>query len=198
VSMARPASPAARSAWSQAALGAGAFAVLLWALEIVDAAVGHRLDRYGVQPREGDGLLGIVFAPVLHAGWAHLAANTVPALVLLFLVLVSGFARGLAVTGVIWVVGGVGVWLVAPAGTTHLGASVLIFGWLVYLLVRGLFTGRLREIALGVVLFVLYGGVLLGVMPGQEGISWQGHLFGAAGGALAAYALSERRGRGAI
>lgn len=184
--------PDTRSTWSQAAVGAGAFVVLIWAIEVVDAAVGHRLDEYGVQPREGDGLLGILFAPVLHAGWGHLAANTVPALVLLFLVLVSGPARGLAVTAVIWVVGGVGVWLVAPAGTTHLGASVLIFGWLVHLMVRGFFTGRLREIALGVVLFMLYGGLLLGVLPGQEGVSWQGHLFGAVGGALAAYALSER------
>ncbi|WP_193609722.1 rhomboid family intramembrane serine protease [Nocardioides lijunqiniae] len=190
--------PDTRSAWSQAAVGAGAFVVLLWALEIIDAAVGHRLDQYGVQPREGDGLLGILFAPVLHAGWGHLAANTVPALVLLFLVLVSGVSRGLAVTAVIWVVGGVGVWLVAPSGTTHLGASVLIFGWLVYLMLRGFFTGRVREIALGVLLFVLYGGLLLGVLPGQEGISWQGHLFGAAGGALAAYALSERRERSSL
>ncbi|MCW2852211.1 MAG: hypothetical protein JWM84_1875 [Nocardioides sp.] len=187
--------PDTRSTWSQAAVGAGAFVVLIWAIEVVDAAVGHRLDEYGVQPREGDGLLGILFAPVLHAGWGHLAANTVPALVLLFLVLVSGPARGLAVTAVIWVVGGVGVWLVAPAGTTHLGASVLIFGWLVHLMVRGFFTGRLREIALGVVLFMLYGGLLLGVLPGQEGVSWQGHLFGAVGGALAAYALSERSAR---
>jgi membrane associated rhomboid family serine protease len=99
------------------------------------------------------------------------------------------------VTAVIWVVGGVGVWLVAPAHTVHLGASVLIFGWLVHLMLRGLFTGRLREIALGVLLFLLYGGLLLGVLPGQEGISWQGHLFGAAGGALAAYLLSERDAR---
>ncbi|WP_193613451.1 rhomboid family intramembrane serine protease [Nocardioides lijunqiniae] len=190
--------PDTRSAWSQAAVGAGAFVVLLWALEIIDAAVGHRLDQFGVQPREGDGLLGILFAPVLHAGWGHLAANTVPALVLLFLVLVSGVSRGLAVTAVIWVVGGVGVWLVAPSGTTHLGASVLIFGWLVYLMLRGFFTGRVREIALGILLFVLYGGLLLGVLPGQEGISWQGHLFGAAGGALAAYALSERRERSSL
>jgi membrane associated rhomboid family serine protease len=184
-----------RAAWSQGALGAAAFVAVLWVLEVVDTVASHRLDEYGVQPREGEGLLGILFAPLLHAGWAHLAANTVPALVLLFLVLVSGPARGVQVTAVIWVVGGVGVWLVAPAHTVHLGASVLIFGWLVHLMLRGLFTGRLREIALGVLLFLLYGGLLLGVLPGQEGISWQGHLFGAAGGALAAYLLSERDAR---
>lgn len=190
-----PSRPDRRATWSQAALGAGAFVALLWAIEIIDATVGNRLDQYGVQPRDDEGLVGIVFAPVLHAGWGHLVANTVPALVLLFLVLVSGIGRGLLVTAVIWVVGGLGVWLIAPDNTVHLGASVLIFGWLVYLMLRGFFTGSLREIALGVVLFLLYGGLLLGVLPGQEGISWQGHLFGAAGGALAAYALSERSSR---
>lgn len=120
-----------RSAWQQAALGTGAFVLLIWVIEVVDAAVGNRLDQYGVRPREADGLLGIVFAPLLHSGWGHLVANTVPALVLLFLVLVSGVARGLLVTALIWVVGGLGVWLIAPDNTVHLGASVLIFGWLV-------------------------------------------------------------------
>ncbi|MDP2775158.1 MAG: rhomboid family intramembrane serine protease [Nocardioides sp.] len=187
--------PETRATWRQAALGAGGFVLLIWAIEIVDAAAANRLDQYGVRPREAEGLLGILFAPLLHAGWDHLAANTVPALVLLFLVLVSGAAHGLLVTAVIWVVGGLGVWLVAPDNTVHLGASVLIFGWLVYLLARGFVTGRLRDIALSVLLFLLYGGVLLGVLPGQPGVSWQGHLFGALGGALAAYSLSDRESR---
>ncbi|WP_262347469.1 rhomboid family intramembrane serine protease [Nocardioides dongxiaopingii] len=114
-------------------------------------------------------------------------------LVLLFLVLATGVARGLQATAVIWVVGGLGVWLVAPSGTVHLGASVLIFGWLVHLvLLRGVFSRRAREILLGVVLLVVYGSVLVGVLPGEPGVSWQGHLFGALGGALAAFLLAER------
>lgn len=181
-----------RATWKQAGLQSLAFVALLWAIEIVDAVVGHRLDQYGVQPRESEGLLGIVFAPLLHGGWAHLSANTVPTLVLLFLALVSGIRRGLLATAIIWVVGGVGVWLVAPDNTVHLGASVLVFGWLVYLMMRGLFTGKAREIVLGLVLVVLYGGVLVGILPGQPGISWQGHLFGALGGGVAAYALRGR------
>ena len=120
-------------------------------------------------------------------------ANTLPTVLLLFLVLVSGIRRGLAATAIIWLVGGAGVWLTAESGTTTVGASILIFGWLVYLIVRGAFTRSVGEIILGIVLFLLYGTVLLGVLPGQPGISWQGHLFGAIGGALAAYVLSERR-----
>lgn len=186
------------STWARAALWSGGFVVLLWVIEIVDSAMNNELDQYGVQPREGEGLLGILFAPVLHGGWNHLSANTVPALVLGFLVLVSGIARGLEATGVIWFVGGLGVWLVAPTNTVHLGASVLIFGWLVYLMVRGIFTRRAGEIILGMVLFFMYGGLLLGVLPGQPGISWQGHLFGAVGGGLAAWLVSERTERARV
>lgn len=169
------------------------FVALLYVIEIVDTALDHRLDREGVEPQQVDGLSGILFAPLLHLGWEHLLGNTVPLLVLGFLVLVSGVRLWLGVTAITWLVGGLGTWLVAPTGTIHLGASVLIFGWLVFLLLRGFVTGRLRQILLGVVILFLYGGILWGVLPGQPGISWQGHLFGAVGGAIAALLLAERR-----
>jgi len=188
------------STWVQAAVASGAFVVLLWTIEIVDAAVDNDLDQYGVQPRDGEGLLGILFAPVLHAGWDHLSANTLPALVLGFLVLVSGIGRGLEATAIVWVIGGLGVWIVAPSHSVHLGASVLVFGWLVYLMIRGIFTRRAGQIILGMVLFFMYGGLLLGVLPGQPGVSWQGHLFGALGGGLAAWLVGgdERTERASV
>lgn len=175
--------------WVTAAVVSGAFVVLLYVVELADVIADHRLDRLGVEPRSADGLWGILFAPVLHGGWTHLEANTVPALVLGFLVLFSGIAKGLEATAVIWVVGGVGVWLVAPTNSIHLGASVLIFGWLVYLMLRGIWTRRVGQIILGIMLFLLYGTLLFGVLPGQPGISWQGHLFGAVGGGLAAWLI---------
>lgn len=178
--------------WVTAAVVSGGFVALLWVIEFVDMVMNNRLDAEGVQPREADGLLGIVFAPLLHAGWGHLVANTVPALVLGFLILLSGVRTWLAVTAVVWVVGGLGTWLTGQDNSVHLGASVLIFGWLLYLLVRGFFSAKLGQIALGVVVLLMYGGVLWGVLPGQEGISWQGHLFGAVGGGLAAWLLAER------
>lgn len=181
-----------RPTWQRAGIQAAGFVAFLWLLEIVDALTGNRLDSLGVEPRTDEGLRGILFAPVLHAGWGHLIANTVPLLILGYLVFLSGLGRGLAVTAIVWVVGGLGVWLFAPAGTVHLGASVLVFGWLVYLMLRGLFNARPTEILLGVVLFLLYGSTLVfGVMPGQEGVSWQGHLFGAVGGGLAAFLLGR-------
>ncbi len=185
--------------WTLAAVISIGFVVLIWALEIVDTAAGHRLDDLGVEPRSDEGLVGIATAPLLHFGFDHLGANTLPALVLFFLVLVSGIERGLLATAVIWLVGGVGVWLVGPTNTEHAGASVLIFGWLVYLMVRGVWTRSVGEIILGIVLFLGYGTLLLGVLPGQPGISWQGHLFGALGGLLAAPLLGrDRRSRSVV
>jgi membrane associated rhomboid family serine protease len=175
------------------------FVALLYLVELVDTLDRNRLDGYGIRPREVDGLDGIVFAPLLHHGWAHLAANTVPLLVFGFLILLAGVARWVAVTAVVWVVGGVGTWVTGQPHSLHLGASVLAFGWLVYLLLRGIFARDPAQVALGAILLFLYGGILYGVLPGQPGISWQGHLFGALGGALAAYRfgatdrLSRRR-----
>lgn len=179
--------------WQQAAVVTIGFTALLWVLEIVDAVIDHRLDQYGVQPRSDEGLLGIVFAPLLHGGWDHISANTGPVLVLGFLTLATGLLRGIAATAVIWVVGGLGVWIVAGSNSNHIGASGLIFGWIVYLAIRGIVNKELWEIVLGIVVLFLYGGALWGVLPGQPGISWQGHLFGAVGGGIAAFLLADER-----
>lgn len=181
--------------WRSAATVVVCFVALLWAIEAVDTLVGGRLDNGGVRPRDDEGAIGILLAPLLHVGWGHLIANTVPVLVLGFLVLAADLTRGIAVTLVIWFVGGAGTWLIAPDHTIHLGASTLIFGWLVHLILRGVFSLRIGEILLGLVLVVAYGGVLWGVLPGQTGVSWQSHLFGAIGGALAAWWFRQRDSR---
>lgn len=172
------------------------FVALLYVVEGIDMATGHRLDENGIRPLEADGLDGILFAPLLHANWGHLVANTVPALVLGFLAAAAGIGRFLLATAIIWVLGGVGTWLIGNLGTpyetNHIGASGLIFGWLTYVIVRGFFNRSVGQILIGVVVIVLYGGVLWGVLPGQFGVSWQGHLSGAVAGVLAAYWLSGR------
>ncbi|QKT11065.1 rhomboid family intramembrane serine protease [Rhodococcus sp. W8901] len=188
-----------RPLWQRAAMTIGGFAMVLYVLEAVDTVAGNPLDQWGIEPRTLDGLWGVLFAPMLHFGWGHLFANTVPLLILGFLVLMSGIGRGLAATGIIWVIGGVGTWLTGGVGA-HLGASVLVFGWLTFLLVRGIFTRSIGQILLGVVVLFVYGGMMWGVLPGQYGISWQGHLFGAIGGVVAAWVLSSdtRRRRTAV
>ena len=186
------------TSWQRAAVLVGGFVAVLWALEVVDTVTGHPLDAWGVRPRTDEGLVGVVVAPMLHFGFAHLLGNTVPVLVLGFLTLATGIARGLLATAVIWVVGGLGVWVVAQPASVHAGASVLIFGWIVYLVVRGLLDRHPMEILIGVAVFLLYSSTLLGALPGQPGISWQGHLFGAIGGFLAARLLRRRRDESSI
>ncbi|HET7688842.1 MAG TPA: rhomboid family intramembrane serine protease [Nocardioidaceae bacterium] len=173
----------------------GAFVVLLYVVEVLDRL--FQLEGNGIEPREADGLDGILWAPLLHGSWVHLVGNTVPLLVLGFMILLSGVRQWLSVTAVVWLVAGAGTWLTGGDNTVHLGASSLVFGWLTYLLLRGFFSRRVGQILLGVVVLVLYGGALWGVLPGQPGISWQGHLFGAIGGALAAGRLGagERQPR---
>jgi membrane associated rhomboid family serine protease len=169
-----------------------AFVAVLYVVETLDVLTGGRLERsYGVEPREVHGLDGVLFAPVLHGDWAHLMANTVPLLVFGFLLLTAGVARWAKVTAVVWLVGGAGTWLTGGEGSVHVGASVLAFGWLTYLLLRGVFSRRPEQLGLAAILLFLYGGLLWGVLPGQPGISWQGHLFGAVGGAAAAWYFGQ-------
>jgi membrane associated rhomboid family serine protease len=175
-----------------------AFTAALYLSEALDQFTPLYLDDDGIIPRTLSGLEGILWAPLLHGGWAHLFANTIPFLVFGFLAMAGGIRQWVMVTAAIWVVGGLGVWLLGPAGVSTIGASGVIFGWLAFLLVRGLFARSGRQILVALVLLFFWGGVLWGVLPGQEGISWQGHLFGAAAGILAAWlvARADRRRRG--
>lgn len=179
--------------WVQAAGVNLGFVALLWLSEIIDALTRGSLDRYGIRPRTDEGLVGVVAAPMLHAGFDHLEANSLPLLVLGFLVAVVSTARWVGVLAWSWLTSGLGVWLVAPPHSLTIGASGLVFGLLTYLLVAGFLERRPIRVLIGVGVFLLYGGVLLGVLPGQPGVSWQAHLFGAVGGVLAAYSLADRR-----
>ena len=160
--------------------------VAMWVLEVVDVALDHRLDEYGIEPRELDGLVGVVAAPFLHADFGHLIANTIPFVALGIIIGLQGVARVLAVTGIVMLVSGLGTWLVAPDNSIHIGASGIVFGYATYLLARGIFNRDLIEIAIGLGVAAIWGTALLGGLLPQDGVSWQGHFFGAVGGVLAA------------
>nr|WP_137816299.1 rhomboid family intramembrane serine protease [Gandjariella thermophila] len=171
------------------------FIASLYAVELANVVGFHdTLERYGVQPRTPSGLIGVLWAPLLHGGWGHLAANTVPVLVFGFLAMAGGIGQWVAVTVTIWLISGLGVWLTASPGSITVGASGLAFGWLAFLLVRGLFNRSIKQIAVAAVLLFFWGGVLWGVLPGNPMVSWQGHLFGALAGVLAAW-LAARASR---
>jgi membrane associated rhomboid family serine protease len=167
---------------------------LMWMLEVVDIAVDHRLDNYGIHPRDVDGLAEILAAPFLHAGFGHLISNTVPFLAMGAAIALGGLVRVALVTLIVAVVSGLGTWLIAASNSVHLGASGVVFGYASYLVARGIFSRRLSELAVGVVVVAIWGiGLLQGLLP-QERISWQAHLFGAIGGLIAATVLARRQG----
>jgi membrane associated rhomboid family serine protease len=183
-----------RSGRTNGLLAVAVMVAIMWLLEIVDVIAGHRLDAYGIEPRSADGLPEVVSAPFLHLGFAHLVSNTVPFAVMGAAIALGGAVRVLLVTAIVTLVSGLGVWLIAPAGTTTLGASGLVFGYATYLLLRGVFNRSVLEIAIGLVVGAVWGTALLGGLLPQEGISWQAHFFGAVGGVLAARALRRERG----
>ncbi len=164
---------------------------LMWAIEIVDIFVLRgRLDQFGIRPHSIAGLWGILFAPFLHGGFGHLIANTLPFITLGWLVMLQETSDFFIVTAIAMVVGGLGTWLTGSPGSIHIGASGVVFGYLGFLLFRGYFLRNLPSIAVSVIVGVFYGGLIWGVLPLQVGVSWQGHLFGFIGGAIAAKFLS--------
>ncbi|MDT5014941.1 MAG: hypothetical protein QOD39_1101, partial [Mycobacterium sp.] len=143
-----PAAEKKRPAWIVGGATIVSFVGLLYVIELWDSLTNHRLDNNGIRPLEADGLWGIAFAPLLHANWDHLIANTVPALVLGFLMTLAGMSRFIFATAFIWIFGGLGTWLIGNIGAhcpyvgvrceaNHIGASGLIFGWLAFLIVFG-------------------------------------------------------------
>lgn len=171
----------------------GAVVLVLWTLEMVDFLTGNALDRFGIEPRTLASLPEILSAPFLHFGWGHLISNTVPLFVLGLLILISGVRPFLWVTLISIITSGALVWLISPSGTTTLGASGVIFGYLTYLLVRSFYTRSWWQLLIAIVVGLLYGGVLWGILPISYGVSWQAHLGGAVGGLLAARWLHGQR-----
>ena len=178
--------------WLRPYLIVALMVALMWVVEIVDLIPGTNFDRWGIRPRQLSGLVGVFIAPFLHSGFPHLISNTIPFLILGGLIASGGVAQFFKVTAIVGLTAGLGTWLVGPAHTDHIGASGLVFGYLTYLVTRGLFERRLTYIAVGLGVLFVYGGVLWGVIP-RPGISWQGHIFGAIGGVLAAFLLHATR-----
>lgn len=174
-----------------AAIVALAFTAVLYLVELTDQLLPINLDHGGILSRSLSGLDGVLWAPFLHSGWDHVIANTVPVALFGFLAMAGGFGQFVAVTFTIWLLGGLGVWLVGPSDTVTIGASGVAFGWLAYLLVRGVFNRAVGQLVLAFVLLATYGGMLWGVLPGAVGVSWQGHLFGALAGVLAAWLVAQ-------
>jgi membrane associated rhomboid family serine protease len=170
---------------------------LMWVLEAVNA-LDHRglSGEAGIWPRNVDHLWAIFTAPFLHENfYPHLFDNTIPLAFMGVIIALHGARRLAVVTLIVILISGLGTWLISPSGTDTFGASGLVFGYATYLLARGIFNRSLLEIGVGLVVGVVWGGVLIASVVPHAGVSWQDHVCGAVGGVIAAWLLSAPRGR---
>lgn len=163
-----------------------------WTAFVVNGIAGGAFMQYGVIPRTLTGLRGILFAPFLHANMQHLIANTIPFLAMGWLVMLRDARHFLPVTLFAMLGSGLMAWLLGAPGSVHIGASGVVFGYFGFLLLGGWYARSFMSISLSILVAVMWGGLVLGIAPGQVGISWQSHLGGFIAGVLAA-----RRYRGA-
>ncbi len=164
-----------------------ALVALLWALQVINWIIGYGLNpAFGLIPRHLSGLDGIIAMPLLHGSFAHLMANTPPLLVMGGLLVATATRALLPVNAVVIGLGGGLVWLFGSSAI-HIGASGLVFGWFGFLVARGFVDRSPITLGAALVVGVLYGSILWGVLPGQPGVSWEAHLFGAIAGAAAAF-----------
>jgi membrane associated rhomboid family serine protease len=160
---------------------------ILFVIEAADTFLPLGLDPLlGVIPRRMYGLDGVIASPFLHHGFEHLYSNSIPLILLGTFVLAAGARRFVWSTAFIMAVSGLGVWFTGSPDTIVVGASGVIFGYLGLLLMRGIVERTWWNLGVVVLVGLLYGWQLLGILPGDPQVSWQGHLFGFLGGIVAA------------
>ncbi len=174
------------------ALVIGVLVAAMWIVEVVNAIDGQRLDSDGIIARTLSGLPGILSAPFLHAGFGHLIENTIPFVILGLLIALSGATQVVAVTVIVAIISGLGAWSLSAAGTDTIGASGVVFGFATFLVSRGFFARDGVQIAVGVLVAVLFGAALVASLVPHSGISWEAHASGAVGGVIAARVLAGR------
>lgn len=163
------------------------FLVLIWGIHLVQVFLGFDFAQFGIYPKDVDGLWGVLFAPLLHADFGHLISNSVPFFILSTIILFFYRSIAFPVFAIIYLLTGLSVWLLAGRGVYHIGASGVVYGLVSFIFWTGVFRRNLKAVILALIVTVLYSGMFLGVLPNQEGISWQSHLFGAFAGIFAAY-----------
>ncbi|MGB1310885.1 MAG: rhomboid family intramembrane serine protease [Leucothrix sp.] len=166
------------------------FIGIIWLIFLLDRFLP--LEQFGLVPRDFGGLIGIVAMTFLHGDLAHIMSNFVPLMVMLLL-LAGSRANSFVIVASIVAIGGTLLWFFGRGNTLHIGASLLVFGLAVFLIVSGILEKRTVPMLISLFVAVTYGGILLsGIAPWQKGVSWDGHLFGGVGGAIAAWLLVGR------
>ena len=162
------------------------FVAILLIIQVFSSAFGLGLGVYGIYPRDLIGFRGVFLAPLLHSGWPHLISN-IPPLFTLSTVTLYFFPRiGKKAIAMMYLLPGIAVWLFGRS-VFHIGASGVVYALVAFVFWNSIFRRTAKSIALGLIVLFYYGSLILGIVPGQEGISYESHLFGGLVGIFVAY-----------
>ncbi len=159
---------------------------VLWLVHIWKISSDHNFGQYGVFPREWSGMKGILFAPFIHGDLKHLISNSVPLIVLTTILIYFYRKVAFPVFTIVYLLTGFAVWLFARR-SYHIGASGVVYGLVSFIFWSGIFRRNLRSIVLALVVTILYSGYFAGIVPNEDGVSWESHLFGAFAGLIVAF-----------
>jgi membrane associated rhomboid family serine protease len=162
------------------------FPIAMWIVFLLSFLLHEDFSRMGLLPRNLVGLLGIITSPLIHADFSHIFSNTIPLIILGWIIFSVYPKLSYLLFVFIYLLTGLLVWIFARQ-VYHIGASGLVYGFVSFLFFSGIFRRDNKSIALALVITFLYGGLVWGMIPGLKGISWESHLFGAITGLLAAY-----------
>jgi len=165
---------------------------LLWGIHLFQVLTTIDFGTLGVYPRKQFGLKGILFSPLIHSGWPHLLSNTPPFFVLTFILFF--FYRRAAVPSFasIYLLTGLTVWAFARDNAFHIGASGVVYGLVAFVFWSGIFRRNVKSIVLALVVVAYYSGMFAGIVPTEERVSWESHLFGALVGIFVAFWFKNR------
>ncbi|AWC95189.1 TPA: rhomboid family intramembrane serine protease [Morganella morganii subsp. morganii] len=168
------------------------FVLFLMVVQLLTTLTGGGLTALGIEPRTVNGLFGIFLAPFIHSSWGHLFSNLPPLLILSVLLMIPSVKHYIKASLFIIIVGGLLVWLFGRTAV-HVGASGWIFGLWALLIYQGIFRRKPLDIIIGIVVLIYYGGMISGLFPGQQFVSVESHLSGAAAGVLFGWLQYRKR-----
>jgi membrane associated rhomboid family serine protease len=163
------------------------FVGFIWIVHLFQVISGIKLTSLGVSPKELEGLPGILTTPLIHGSWEHLFYNSISFLMLG--AVVFWFYPRIALRSIVWLyfLSGLGIWIFGDRGSYHIGASGVVYGMVSLVFWSGIFRRNVKSIVLALIVLVMYAGFFEGIIPGKEGVSWEGHLLGAIAGILLAW-----------
>jgi membrane associated rhomboid family serine protease len=164
---------------------------LMWGIQAVQSLARLDLGILGVYPRRVEGLWGVLLSPLVHGGFGHLLSNSIPLFVLSALVLFFYRRVALPAIGWIYLLTGVLVWTFGRP-VYHVGASGVVYGLVAFVFWTGVFRRNFKSIALAGLVLFYYGSMFIGILPGEDGISWESHLLGAGAGVVVAFWYKDK------